>query len=468
MRGWFLHTVVVALLLGGCTVGPDYVAPRPDLPSQWSEKLPVSDHRDTPPPALWWRGFHDPVLNRLAVRATASNLDLRIAAQRLTEARADRDAAAASARPVITAGLLDAEMRTSETVAWPPGIGGYRMEQGGLDVSWELDVFGGTRRAVEAADALVGVSLEERHAIMVSLLAEVAFDYVTLRASQARLEVAERSIAVQRQTLALTQRAYAAGIGRDIDVARARAAVEIAEGQVPPLDAAVARMSHALSVLVGGFPGDLQAELTQAAEPGVPSPPPLPNILPSDVLRRRPDIRKAERRIAAATAQVGVTTAELFPRFLIPLGIGFLASDVQALLQAQSMIWEVGVAAGQTVYDGGRSDARVRAARAVAEADRLAYLRIIRTAFREVEDSLSNLAAERRRHRALEKAWDDERQALARTTKLYAQGLCDFVKVLDSQRTTVLLEDAVVQSQWHEVVDVIAFYKATGGGWSQE
>ena len=463
MRQIPLTAAMVSVLLASCTVGPDYLPPPVTAPPQWSEQIPhdaaVAEH-------VWWRGFQDPVLDDLLEQALEANLDLQITQQLLIQARAERNMVAAQSGPQIKGGASDILQRTSPTVKWPPGIGESKTYQAGLDVSWEIDVFGGTRRAVEAADATIEMTIENNHAVQVSLLAEIAADYIILRSSQARQSIAERNIASQRQTLALTQHAYQAGVSREVDVIRARAAVEMSESQLPALKATEHRMIHAIGVLTGHDPGALKDWLSQTGHT-MPMVPALPEALPSDVVRNRPDIRRAERHIAAATANVGVATADLFPHFSIPLGIGAMASNIENLVLAHSLIWTVGASAGQMIYDGGRTESRIRAAQAVAAADRIAYQQTILTAFREVEDAASNLAAERQHFAALQSAARDERKALDQTTRLYAQGLTDFLKVLDSQRTVFQIEDMLLQSKQAEGLETISFYKAIGGGWQE-
>ncbi|MDR3517076.1 MAG: efflux transporter outer membrane subunit [Azospirillaceae bacterium] len=464
MRYRNLAALFMLGLAAGCTVGPDYQASVPDVPDHWTEVCADGDAPVRPVDlSAWWRRFDDPLLDRLIDQAIAGNLDLKRAMQRLVEARAERDIVAATELPTIAAEASGTSARSSERLTYPPGVGGYKTYEGGLDAAWEIDVFGGTRRAVEAADAQVEVSVEDRRAILVSLLAEIAVDYATLRSDQSRLAIAERNIAAERQMLALTRRALTAGLGRELDVLRARAAVEASESRLPPLQAAIARLSHAISVLVGGFPGDQEPVLTAPGRP-IPVPPELPATLPSEVVRNRPDIKQAERRLAAATAQIGVATADLFPHFKIPLAIGPMVSNVHDLFLGESLVWSVGLAANQTLYDGGRTRARIAVAQAVAEQDRLAYQQAIRIAFRDVEDQLVNRATEARRRALLEAAAADERTALDHATQLYARGLTDFLKVLDSQRAVFQSDDSLAQSDLAEVLAVIGLYKALGGG----
>lgn len=455
-----LSSILLLGLVGACTVGPDYQPPQPQLPDHWSEAAPA----ETQDLAQWWRRFNDPELDRLVDQAIAGNLDLKMAVQRIEAAKADRIIQAAGGLPTVTAGASASNARSSETLTWPPGNGEYKTYQYGLESSWEIDVFGKTKRAVEAADARIGVTMEDRRAIMVTLLGEVAADYVTLRSAQHRLDIAQHNIATEQRALALSEKAFDAGLGTDMDVARARAAVETSQGQVPQLKVSMARMSHAIAVLLGRFPGELTEELAKPSANGE-TLPALPAALPSEVVRNRPDIRRAERRIAAATAQVGVATADLFPHFVIPLGLTPMASNLVNLFDPNSLVWSFGLSASQTLYDGGRSDARVKVAQVLTEEDRLAYQQTILSAFREVEDRLIGFSMEGERHASLIAAAADERRAFDRASRLYANGLTDFLKVLDSERALFRAEDSVAESELVQRLEIIGLYRAFGGGW---
>ena len=459
-----------ALLLAGwtaaCTVGPDYKPDEMDLPSAWTETLPSPEQQAAATERLkeWWASFHDPLLDRLVAQAIAGNEDLRIARQRLIQARAGRAIAASVDYPQIKAGASRLQSNSSTTVDYPPGIGQYRTWELGFDASWEIDVFGGTKRAEQAADAEIGAAIEDRRTILVSLLAEVAGDYASLRASQLRLSIAMRNIEASRKAFDLTQQEFQRGLGTDLDVAQARAQWDNVRSAPPTLRAAVARLSHAIAVLVGGFPGDLEAELSKPALlMAVPAS--LPVALPSETLVNRPDVRRAERRYAAASAQIGVATAELFPHFSIPLAIDPTSATISSLFLAKSLDWSIGLAASTLVYDGGKTDARIESAKAAAESARIAYEQTVRGAFRDVEDALVNYQTETERNGTLKEAAADSDLALDRATKLYSAGLTDFLKVLDSERAAFAAEDVEAQSRLARVQDVIALFKALGGGW---
>ncbi|HEV2675010.1 MAG TPA: efflux transporter outer membrane subunit [Aliidongia sp.] len=459
-----------ALLLAGwtaaCTVGPDYKPDGLAVPSAWTEQQPSPADQAAATERLraWWASFQDPLLDRLVAQAIAGNDDLKIARQRLIQARAGRAIAASVDYPQVTAKAARLQSNSSTTADYPPGIGQYRTWELGFDASWEIDVFGGTRRAEEAADADIGAAIEDRRTILVSLLAELASDYASLRASQLRLSIAVRNIEASRRAFDLTQQEFQRGLGTDLEVAQARAQWNNVRSAPPALKASVARLSHAIAVLVGGFPGDLEVELSKPA-PLMMVPASLPVSLPSETLTNRPDVRRAERRYAAATARIGVATADLFPHFSIPLTIDPTSATIGSLFLAKSLDWSIGLAAGTLVYDGGKTDARIENAKAVAEQARLAYEQTVRGAFRDVEDALVTYQTETERNGTLKEAAADSDLALDRATKLYGAGLTDFLKVLDSERAAFAAEDLEAQSRLVRVQNVIALFKALGGGW---
>jgi NodT family efflux transporter outer membrane factor (OMF) lipoprotein len=457
---------LLAALAAGCTVGPDYVPPRPAVPAQFTEQpaTPAQVADATARLKRWWAEFHDPLLDRLVDRAIAENYDLRIARQQLLAARESRLITAAGDDPVVNFGGSFSQDNSSTTLQYPPGIGAYRTYELGFDASYELDVFGGRRRAEEAADAQVAASIDDRRSILVSLLAELAADYTRLRGAQLRLSIAQRNVEAERQGLQLTQAAFDRGLGTDLEVAQARAQLETVQSDLPALQATIAVNAHAIGVLVGDAPGALEAELDRPA-PLMPAPPVLPASVPSEVVAMRPDIGRAERRYAAANAQVGVAVAAEFPHFSIPLTLQPTSSYVSQLFRQASLVWMAGVVGTQRVYDGGRTTAEIRRARATAEQARLSYGGTVLVALREVEDALSGYRTETQRYATLRAAAADAALAQDRATKLYAAGLTDFLHVLEADRTAYLAQDRLARSQQAEVEQTIALFKALGGGW---
>ncbi|WP_084656233.1 efflux transporter outer membrane subunit [Pandoraea norimbergensis] len=472
VRARVLATLLALLATGCTTLGPDYRSPHIDVPSQWHEAQQGHDGRGEFSAAqqdqlrTWWRSFNDPILDRLVDAALAGNQDLAIARTRLTQARAERIQIASGLGPTVSVGGVGQALRSSERLDWPPGIGGSRTWRAGFDASWELDFFGGTRRAVEAADAQIDAVTDDAHAVQVSLLAELAADYAMLRTAQARLAIAQENIHNLTQGEQLAERALAHGLGTSADVAQARAERETAQALPPQLDAEAARLSHAIGVLTGGFSGDWREVLAQPS-PRLPVTPSLPLSMPSEVMRQRPDVRAAERRLAAATAQIGVAEAARFPHFSIPLSLGTTASLLSDLFSGASLAWSAALQASQTVYDGGRARAGVTAAQAQADAARLAYERDVRLALRDVEDALTGLNSERARQISLAAAVSDSQQALDRATRLYRRGLSGYLPVLTAQRTANHARDALALSQGGEMRSAIALYKSLGAGWGE-
>jgi len=460
-----LCAVALCAALGGCTaLGPDYAPETPLHPPSWSTPLPDAPNAGGEPLADWWQSFGDPVLDRLAGLALAHNQDLGIAHQRLLQARAERDQVASRLGPELGAGADASASRSARALDYPPGIGESRSYRLGLDASWEIDLFGGRRRAAEAAQAQAQAVEEDEHALRVSLMAEVAASYATLRATQERVLIARDNIASLAAAQHLAETACRHGLGTTVEVSQARAERELGEARVPALRGDEARLIHALGVLAGGFPGDLK-EILEAGPPTPMGAPALPAGVPSEMLRNRPDILAAERRLAAASAQIGVAEAERFPKFVIPLSLGSAASLVHDLFSDASIAWSIGAGASQSLYDGGRTRAGVRAALAHAQAQRLAYEQSVRRAFQDVEDALAGLNAQRSRQAALAAAVRDSQTALDRSTRLYRNGLSGYLSVLTAQRATYQARDALALSRLAHVQHVIGLYKALGAGW---
>jgi len=455
---------LLAVLTGCTTVGPDYHAPTLDVPTHWIEADAALSDGDHDGLRTWWRAFQDPLLDRLVDQTLAHNLDLAIALARLRQARAERVQIASAAMPEVSAGAAGEAVRGSKALSSQPG-GQARTWHLGFDASWELDLFSGTRRAVEAADAGIQALAEDHRALQVSLVAELVSDYAGLRAAQLRLAITQDNIRSLTEAERLAEQAHRSGLGTLADVTQARAERQMAQAQPPLLEADIARFSHAIGVLAGGFPGDWHTALTTPA-PALPMPVDLPLSLPSDVIRQRPDLRADERRLAAATAQIGVAQAERFPTFRIPLGLGTTASIIHDLFSGASLAWSAAMQGSQSLYDGGRAQAGVTAAQANANAVRRIYERDVRLALRDVEDALTAWTSERQRQAALQNAVADSQQALQQATQLYARGLSAYLPVLVAQRSLNQARDAQALSQLAQLQGGIALYKAVGAGWS--
>jgi len=455
--------LATAAILAACTVGPDYRAPTTTVPDGFAESAAKAA---TPRVAAWWTTFHDPVLDSLIARAVRANPDLRAAQARVREARARRGIAAADRYPTADATGGASRSRSSDNVSGFPGETSNLFE-GGFDAIWEIDVFGGVRRSVEAADADVAASVEDRRDVLVSLLAEVARNYVDLRGAQRQGAIAHSNLEAQRSTLELTRSRLAGGIATDLDVARQEAQVAATESTIPSFETDARLAAHALASLLGAAPNALVSELD--VEGAIPvAPPEVPVGLPSELLMRRPDVRRAERQLAAATARIGEATADYYPRFSLTGAFGLASDGLGDFVDAGSRTASGGGGVRWRVLDFGRIEGNVEARTAIEEQAAAAYEATVLTSLREVEDALVSLAKERTRRAALAQAESASNRAVALATQLWNAGRADFLSVLDAQRNLFLAQDALVQSERRAALDVVALYKALGGGWEAE
>ncbi len=453
------------LTLAGCKVGPNYVEPVIDSPTAWSES-PASTAGDL---RQWWKRLNDPKLDALVERASAGNLELRQAMARVREARELRQISRSSLLPTIDSSAGYSRREDSTTTGTSRGAAfrdgsSYDLFQTGFDATWELDFFGRVARGVEAAEAEVASAEYNAADVIVIVSSEVARTYIDLRTTQRRLAIARGNVVAQEDTLALADSRFRAGLTSELDVARARANVETTRSEIPAFEASERRSMHALAVLLGRNPGVLVDELSA---PGV-----IPSVndalntgLPSELLRRRPDLRASERAIAAQTARVGVATGDLFPRVLLGGSVGWNTSKFASLFDASSVSYGVGPSLTWNVFDYGRIRANIRAQSARSEALLAQYERAVIGAFQEVEDSLVSFSRERTRRESLTNAVVAGQRAVELSSELYKQGLTDFNAVLDAQRQLFQLQDAQAQSQGEIARQYVAIYKALGGGW---
>jgi NodT family efflux transporter outer membrane factor (OMF) lipoprotein len=333
----------------------------------------------------------------------------------------------------------------------------------GFDASWEIDVFGGVRRDEEAALAEVQAAEESREDALVTLVAEVARNYVELRGADRQLEILDQTVHSQKETLSLAQSRFDSGLATEFDVARAEGLLAATAAQRPALEILRRQSVFRLGVLLGGDPQALLAELEA---PGAipPSPPEVPLALPSELLSRRPDLRRSERELAAATARIGVATADLFPRFKIAGSFGRRSNDIGEL-NASNQFWSAGLGFQWPIFAGGRIRANIRVHEARQEQALLQYEKAILIALEEVENALSAHGRELRRQESLRASVAANRRALELATERYTSGLENYLAVLDAQRSVYSAEDQLVQSERNAAVTLIAVYKALGGGW---
>ena len=465
-----LFTLALSLLATGCAVGPNYKPPvNSALPPTYS-----SGARTNPAPAAllsqWWTVFQDAQLDMLIREAAETNLDLRLATARLKEVRAQRLSAAASWFPAVNAGAGYARSRSSENAAAGRSLNAFRIPlenddfSARMDVSWELDLFGGTRRSVEAARADLAASAEMRREVLVSVLSEVGLGYLDLRGFQRQLAVARENLTAQEQTLKLTRDRSKAGLSSELDTARAEAQVARTRSQIPPLEEGVSRSLHHLSVMLARPPADLVERLGTVA-PIPSSPPGVPVGLPSDLLRRRPDVRRAERELAAATARIGVATSDLFPKFFLTGAAGLQSLESSDFINAGSRLWSLGPSLKWPLFAGGKIRQGIRVQEARQEQALLRYEQVVLRSLEEVENSLVAFGREQERQRSLVDAERATRRASVLAGEQHRAGLVDFLTVLDADRSLLAAQDELARSERMLGQNLIRLYKALGGGW---
>ena len=451
-----------AFLLAACAVGPNYRAPAtsPAVLKNGQSSAFVAQT----PEAAWWQEFDDTELDALMRRALAVNLDLRSAYDRVRAARAVFVERKLDYAPHVQ--LDGAYSRLDEQ---QPGFGTnrYNIQSAslGFDAAWEIDLFGRVRRSVEAARADLGAEVANYRDAQVTVAAEVARNYFELRGAQRRLEVARENLESEHQTLELTQLLDETGRGSELDVQRSRARLKAIEATIPPLEAAEKQADYRLAVLLGERPGALDQELGPAAVATYAKALPIGD--PTDLLRRRPDVRAAERQLAAATARVGVATADLFPRVNFTGFVGFLSGDVGRLFNttpsADARAWSITPSVSWAAFDLGSVRARLRASEAQSDAAAANYEQVVLTALEDTENSLVAYRTRQEQLKSLTEQADASRRAAELAATQYREGVADFLVLLDAQRTQLEAEDSVAQAETSVNVAVVAIYKALGG-----
>jgi NodT family efflux transporter outer membrane factor (OMF) lipoprotein len=517
--------LLVALpFLTACTVGPDFHAPQAQLPGNWHDLSrpsavvqTASDAQaasaaqatsaqnvttDSDPDPRWWRNFRDPTLDALIERARAGNLDLQQAVLRIVEARTQMQSAQAQGMPNLRAtasyqreqlglkGLLQSNgvynqvdqlgAPNSPVSAIAPGAGPALQQQAdgvlgrltspinlwqaGFDASWELDLFGRVRRSVEAASAAVDAARESRNDALLSLEAEVAQTYLQLRGAQASRAIAAQLVDDARDTLSLTKSQASVGLASSLDVKQAAAELAQAQARVTPFDGQIAQAENGLALLVGAQPGALDAQLNRsAALPAVPF-----NIaigLPSTLARRRPDIRQAEAQLHAATADIGVAVAQFYPDITLTGQVGTRATNASDLARWSHLFYSFGPAISLPIFSGGALVANLHMANARQAEAALAYRRAVLVALHDVDNALAVYRTDCTHRDALSTALDTQQSAYDLARERYSKGFVSFIAVLDAQRQLAQLKVQFVQAQTQVETDLVALYKALGGGW---
>jgi len=500
----------VGVVIAGCEVGPNYKPPAPNLTPTYREATtrPTSQPVATTRPVdliHWWTTLNDPELNSLIARAAEANLDLQSAAARVRQARAERGVVASSLFPTVNAtGGYSHSLRsggissssnfntngttggttTGGTTTGGTTTGGTTsgtgtgtsvsgggssasptdLYQAGFDATWEIDVFGGIRRQVESSDDSIQAAVEDLRDVQVTLLAEVATDYITLRGLQQQLEFTYQNARTERDTLDLTNQKFKAGLASRLDVAQVEALVATTEAQLPQVEAQVRQQIHALGTLLAVDPGALTHELLPPANIPL-GPTQIPPGIPSDLLRRRPDIRRSERQLAAATANVGVAVADLFPRFSLTGSLGLESSKFKNTFNYGSKFYSIGPSVSWPILDFGRIRSNIDVQNALQQQAYLTYQKTVLTGLQEVDDALVTYAKEQDRRQALQAAVDADQRAVDLAKDLWRNGLTDFLQVLTAEQNLFVVQNQLAQSQTAVSTDLVALYKALGGGW---
>jgi len=482
---------MLACALAGCTVGPRFVRPKPEVPPQWSAAAVGGGARastintDAAQTAAWWTTFKDPLLSSLLERCAAANLDVRAAALRIEEARDERAVTAAGLWPSLAAnagytrelfslntpnGAIFSVAGSGRIPGLPPGVSitnPYSQYQLGLTASWELDLFGGVRRSIEAADADTEGSIESAHDVFVSLLSDAAGAYIDLRGAQLRRAIVTASLATERDLLELTRDRRDAGLTSDLDVENAASEARATEAQLPVIERTITQDINQLSQLMSRPPDALRAEL-EPPRAVPPVPPAVPIGLPADLARRRPDIRRTEASLHAATARVGVAVANLFPSLTLSAAGGLQSEGLSQLIRTASRFGSLGPTLELPLFQGGALRATVRLQEVRAKEAAVDYARTVLGALREVENALAAYGADQDRRVSLTAAVEASRSALTLARQRYESGVASFIDVLDAERTEQQNELSLADATSAVSSDLVLLYKALGGGWENQ
>ena len=457
-QSMMLIPVIVLSALMGCAVGPDYVPPEksPNM-DHWQETMEAGIVASEADVRQWWRYLEDKQLDELVARALADNLDLDQARSRVREARAQRGIASAERFPTLVASGSAAAQKRGEA---PSG----ELYSVGFDAAWELDFFGRVQRSVEASTADMEAQIENMRSVQVTLLSEVALNYVEVRSFQSRLSFAQANVELQQETLDIVQVRFDAELADRLDVRQAQSNLAATRAQIPPLKTGVQHVMNRLSVLIGKNPGEVNAMMVQP-EPVPVAPAEIAIGIPADLMRRRPDIRQAERDLAAQTARVRVSVADLYPRFQLTGSLSFSATDASNVFTALSRALSVGPSFSWNIFNAGSVRNNIEVQNERQQQALLTYEKSVLIALEDVENGIVAYARELDRREELKKAVAASLEAVDMARELYRGGLRDFNYVLDTQRTLFAQQDSLAASDAEVTFNLIRLYKAIGGGW---
>lgn len=491
-----MAALLTATLLGGCTMGPNFQPPDWASPTSWfsGPKEPVRPPESItvaePVDPEWWKLFGDPELTKLEEKVAALNLDVQVAGIRLAESRAQLGVARAAQVPVFNGNASYTREQASNNGFFSlannatgkaangasgnstggvvaHGLAPFDIWQGGFDASWELDLWGKVHRSVESAAATAQAADEARRAALLSSLAEVARDYIQLRGTQEQLRIARENVNTAQQSLKLTQERAAGGVTTDLDVANASAQLRTTLAQIPTLEQQEAQGINALSLLLGQPPNALRQDLA-TARPVPPVPARVPVGVPSELARRRPDIRQAEAQLHAATADIGVAVANFYPSLTLNGSFGLQALQLQHAFDLGSNQFAVGPGLTIPIFQGGQLRSTLELRKAQQQEAAVNYQKTVLQAWHDVDNALTAYQAEQARRDELIQAVAENRKALVLAQSRYQQGVADFLTVLDAQRSLLAAELQLADSTTTVSANLVALYKALGGGWEAD
>lgn len=455
--------------LAACTLGPDFVRPEPSLPAQWEGQVITA--AAFVPDAAWWNGFDDPLLAALASQAMQANLDVQLATNRVAQSRALRGIRAADRAPTVSATAGATRARNSEAgLNDPSGNAGredYGLFQAGIALGWELDLWGRVRRQVEIADARVQIANEDGHAVQTAVMAETARDYLQLRATRQLLTITEDNLRIARDVQRLTLARQQQGVATTLQVASAAAQVAALDARLAPLQHRQSQLRNALALLLGQSPQALDAQL-EGARRDWPALPAMAAGLPGDLVERRPDIRRAEAALHAATAGIGVAKASFLPRITLNGDAGFQAKQLDDLDGWNAHRFSIGPALSLPIFQGGRLKANLALSRLQEREAGLQFQKAVLQAWHDVDDAIDGYSAEQQRGKALQVAVEESDRALAAARRQYQAGVIDMLDVLTAQRIALDNQAALAGSQAAAAIARVDLYRALGGGWHDD
>ncbi|MDE1165361.1 MAG: TolC family protein [Pseudomonas sp.] len=458
----FMPSLLV-LALAACAVGPDYKTPDTAAATLTAAKSDGKTQYDSRQfDAAWWQQFDDPTLNQLVSQSLSGNRDLRVAFARLKAARAIRDDISNDNLPVVTSRVSSDVGKGQVPGQTTDRVNSERYDLG-LDMAWEIDLFGRIQRQLEASNAQEDVAKADLQQLQVTMIAELVDAYGDLRGAQLREHIALANLKTQQESRSITVTLRDAGVGNELDVVRADARLAGVEATVPQLQALQIRSKNRIATLLGQRPEQLSVDLSPAQLPAISKALPIGD--PAQLLRRRPDVRSAERKLAAATANIGVATADLFPRVSLSGFLGFTAARGSQIGSAAANAWSLGPSITWAAFDLGSVRARIRGANADAEGALATYEQQVLLALEESENAFSDYGKTQQRLQSLVKQSDSSRAAANLASIQYREGTVDYLVLLDAERERLSAEDAQAQAETEQYRGIVAIYKALGGGW---